>query len=430
MQGGAETYPMTGEIPLTLGNLQKLEYLEMRGNVFRGTNMHVIGSLTKLTHLAFDTPPSWTIPNSFQNFINLEHLYFGIRGGLAWATMGSVGNIPAYFGSYTKLKTLSMPWAGASGPIPATLNNLTNLTVLDLSNNNLTGPMPDLTDIPLTATVNISQNKFNLAGMIPNQAILDIYTPQGTIPMEVIQDNIAGRSIIRAIHGLVDGTANTYKYFREGVEVPGGQANGSFSVHREIRGKYRIEVRNSSFPALVLSTEEVLIEPPLPVTLISFTAKAESGQTKLTWKTTSETTNKGFEIQRSADARKFENIGFVDGNGDTEDDKIYHFTDINPFATTYYRLKQLDYDGKFEYSKVIAVKADKAAFNIYPNPAQTELTVAGNSGIEPVSVLTQTGKLVVTDATLSGGKLNVSNLKEGIYTIKIGEVSKKLLIKR
>ncbi len=266
-QGGAEFYPMTGNIPATLGNLQKLEHLEMRGNVFTGTNMEVIGSLTKLTHLAFDTPPSWTIPNSFQNLINLEHLYFGIAGGWAWSTMGSIGNIPSFFGSYTKLKTLSMPWAGASGPIPASLNNLTNLTVLDLSNNNLTGPMPDLTGIPSTAAVDISDNKFNLAGMIPNQAVLDVYAPQGTIPMDIVQDNIAARSIIRAIHGLVDGTVNTYKFFREGVEVSGGGADGSFSVHRAIRGKYRIEVRNSSLPALVLSTEEVLVEPPLPLLL-------------------------------------------------------------------------------------------------------------------------------------------------------------------
>ena len=181
--------------------------------------------------------------------------------------MGSIGNIPSFFGSYTKLKTLSMPWAGASGPIPASLNNLTNLTVLDLSNNNLTGPMPDLTGIPSTAAVDISDNKFNLAGMIPNQAVLDVYAPQGTIPMDIVQDNIAARSIIRAIHGLVDGTVNTYKFFREGVEVSGGGADGSFSVHRAIRGKYRIEVRNSSLPALVLSTEEVLVEPPLPLLL-------------------------------------------------------------------------------------------------------------------------------------------------------------------
>lgn len=426
-QGGAEFYPMTGEIPLTLGNLQKLEYLEMRGNVFTGTNMHVVGSLTKLTHLAFDTPPSWTIPSSFQNLINLEHLYFGIAGGWAWATMGSVGNIPSYFGSYTKLKTLSMPWAGASGPIPASLNNLTNLTLLDLSNNNLTGPLPDLTGISSTATVDISYNRFNLAGMIPNQAVLDVYAPQGTIPMDVLKDNISGRSVIRAIHG-VNGTLNTYKYFREGVEVSGGDADGSFSVHWAIRGKYRIEVRNSSFPALVLSTEEVLVEPPLPVTLVSFIAKAEAGQNKLIWKTTEETNNKGFEIERSADARTFEKIGFVDGNGDTEDDKTYHFRDLNPFLTTYYRLKQLDYDGKSDYSRVIAVKGEAATLRIFPNPAQDYLSVSGIEQNQHLTIIDRSGRVVLKRQVAEKEQVQIGKLTAGVYTVKIGSQSRKLLI--
>lgn len=427
-QGGAEFYPMTGNIPATLGNLQKLEYLEMRGNVFTGTNMEVIGTLTKLTHLAFDTPPSWTIPNSFQNLINLEHLYFGIAGGWAWSTMGSVGNIPSYFGNFTKLKTLSMPWAGASGPIPASLNNLTNLTVLDLSNNNLTGPMPDLTGIPLTAAVDISRNKFNLAGMIPNLAVLDVYAPQGTIPMDVVEDNIAARSIIRAIHGLADGTVNTYKFFREGVEVSGGGLDGSFSVHRAISGKYRIEVRNSSLPALVLSTEEVLVEPPLPVTLVSFTAKAEAGQNKLVWKTTEETNNKGFEIERSADARTFEKIGFVDGNGDTEDDKTYHFTDLNPLATTYYRLKQLDYDGKSDYSRVISVKGEGAILKIFPNPAQEHLIVSGIGQSQQLTIIDQNGHIVLKRQVADKEQVRIGKLASGIYTVKIGNQSRNLLI--
>jgi hypothetical protein len=430
MQGGAEFYPMTGSIPATLGNLQKLEYLEMRGNVFPGTNMEVIGSLTMLTHLAFDTPPSWTIPNSFQNLINLEHLYFGIRGGWAWATMGSVGNIPSFFGSYTKLKTLSMPWSGASGPIPASLNNLTNLTLLDLSNNNLTGPMPDITGISLTATVNISQNRFNLAGMIPNQAVLDVYAPQATIPMDVLNDNISGRSVIRAIHGLVNGTVNTYKFFREGVEVSGGVADGSFSVYWEIRGKYRIEVRNSSFPALVLSTEEVLVEPPLPVTLISFEGKSENNQTKLTWKTAEETNNKGFEIERSIDARNFMKIGFVDGSGDTKEGQHYHFADLNPYKSGYYRLKQLDYDGEFEYSKVIAVKSEAATLKIFPNPAQDYLSVSGIDPNEQLSIIDQNGRIVLKRQVAEREQVRIGKLASGIYTVKIGNQSRKLLIEK
>lgn len=80
----------------------------------------------------------------------------------------------------------------------------------------------------------------------------------------------------------------------------------------------------------------------LPVRLISFTGQQQGNTVLLNWKTAGEENNAGFEIERSADVRKFEIIGFVDGSGDANEVRKYDFTDPNPFATSYYRLKQID----------------------------------------------------------------------------------------
>lgn len=465
-QGGAEFYPMTGNIPATLGNLQKLEYLEMRGNVFTGTNMEVIGTLTKLTHLAFDTPPSWTIPNSFQNLINLEHLYFGIAGGWAWSTMGSVGNIPSYFGNFTKLKTLSMPWAGASGPIPASLGNLTNLEVLDLHHNYLTGQIPasfsnlakltlldlsdnaltgtipgatkftnltkmdlsnnelesmvpDLSAIPISADVNIANNKISFSGLESNVPYLDTYSPQKDISIIM---GFPGRDLYANAGGMESNCV--FKWYFQGQLIFTGNGDDAFRFEEE--GLYKVEVTNVMVPGLTLKGE--IDATILPVALISFEGKSENNQTKLTWKTTSETNNKGFEIERGADARTFEKIGFVDGSGDTKERQDYHFTDLEPFVVSYYRLKQLDYDGKSDYSRVVSVKGEGAILKIFPNPAQEHLSVSGIGQSQQLTIVDQNGRIVLKRQVADKEQVRIGKLASGIYTVKIGNQSRSLLI--
>lgn len=459
MQGGAEFYPMTGQIPATLGNLQNLEYLEMRGNVFAAANMEVIGSLTKLTHLAFDTPRSWTIPNSYQNLVNLEYLYFDVRGGWSWPELGSVGSIPAYFGNFTKLKTLAMPWAGASGQIPASLGNLTNLEVLDLRHNKLTGqipasfnnltkltlldlsenrlnsPIPNILGIPVSANVKINDNAFNFSGMETNISRLDSYGNQeefkltALIPLRTGALKTArtlGFAWLVAYNAGGTQANNTYKWYKSGVLI--ATTVGSESIYAE-DGIYRVEVTNSLVPGLTLVSENFALVV-MPVTLVSFDGKHENNQNRLTWKTTSETNNKGFEIERSADAGHFETIGFVDGNGDTKESHTYQFTDPSPFGMTYYRLKQLDHDGKFEYSKVVAVKSEAAIVKVYPNPAQEHLTISGISQKQPFSIVDQNGRIVIEGMVTNMQQINIRNLGAGRYVVRVGDESSRLLIHR
>lgn len=110
----------------------------------------------------------------------------------------------------------------------------------------------------------------------------------------------------------------------------------------------------------------------LPVVLISFKGfLTASGNAQLDWRTSQETNNAGFEIQKSTDARTFTPIGWVDGNTTTNEENSYRFTDTDLQTTSYYRLKQMDIDGKFVLSRIVTVIPEKenAEYLLaYPNP--------------------------------------------------------------
>jgi hypothetical protein len=112
----------------------------------------------------------------------------------------------------------------------------------------------------------------------------------------------------------------------------------------------------------------------IPVELISFTAAVENNNVYLKWSTATETNNRGFEVHRSETKGEWMSIGFVAGNGTTTEPKNYSFTDRNITTGKYvYRLKQVDYDGTFEYSNVIEIDVSitPKVFSLeqnYPNP--------------------------------------------------------------
>lgn len=116
----------------------------------------------------------------------------------------------------------------------------------------------------------------------------------------------------------------------------------------------------------------------IPVELISFIVSTDQNSVKLNWKTATELNNYGFEIQRSYSVNNageliWNNIGFIEGNGTTSEVSSYTFNDDKPgTGKISYRLKQLDFDGKFEYSTVIQVDiSTPLEFSLdqnYPNP--------------------------------------------------------------
>ncbi len=112
---------------------------------------------------------------------------------------------------------------------------------------------------------------------------------------------------------------------------------------------------------------------PLPVELIQFTGQLNNvGETELQWTTATEISNDYFTLQRSRNGKDFEWLVDIDAAGTSYENKKYDFVDREPFeGINYYRLKQMDFDQSYTYSKIISVvKEEEVQFSIYPNPTQ------------------------------------------------------------
>ena len=165
---------------------------------------------------------------------------------------------------------------------------------------------------------------------------------------------------------------------------------------------------------------------PLPVTLVAFNGKATQFGNELTWITSSELNNQGFRIERSVNGKEFATIAFINGKGTTNAKQTYNFTDT--FGEAYYRLVQVDFDGKSTPSNVIFV-GSIATINasIAPNPSNgaARLILSGaENEVLTLSVISSNGKVLESlsgsAATLSESFNNLSGqLKAGTYIVKV-----------
>jgi hypothetical protein len=167
----------------------------------------------------------------------------------------------------------------------------------------------------------------------------------------------------------------------------------------------------------------------LPVSLKSFQVNNQVNSNKINWTTSSEVNNKGFEVQRAiGNANDFKTIGFVgtrakDGNSQIEISYSFEDADVKAGQTHYYRLNQIDFDGKSTLSPVRSVKPGsiESNLNVYPNPSQGSVTVntGSTSGKLNIYVLDNTGRTVNQYMGVSTSNTRISNLKKGLYTLKI-----------
>lgn len=162
---------------------------------------------------------------------------------------------------------------------------------------------------------------------------------------------------------------------------------------------------------------------PLPVTLISFKANiTESQQTVLKWATASEKDNDYFVVERSKNASDFELVGKVKGKGTIDLRNDYSFTDESPLkGINYYRLKQVDFDGQYSYTRAESVIKDgDGTISLYPNPTTNILKInfEDTDQIEDATIYDMMGRVV---KTIIGNqdKYEVVNLPQGKYIIQI-----------
>lgn len=401
--------PLPGPLPASLGNLTKLTYLDLS---------------CSLVDLQYRGNMNGAIPATLGNLVNLKHLDL--------SNQVLSGAIPPELGNLTQLEYLNLTGANQfTGGIPASFNNLVNLKTLGLRYSNycgfacygtLSGPIPDLSGIPASASVEIAFNSFNFEGLDLNISRIDFYDNQAKID---INYNIGLKLLTAEAGGII--ANNTYKWYRNNVLIATIVGNKNYDVTED--GTYYATVTNSAVPGLTLTTENEVVTT-LPVTLVSFSVSNEGDQNNLAWKTSFESNSQGFDIERSWNGNNFEKVGFVAGHGDSNRGSDYSFIDRSPLFNSYYRLKQLDFDGRFAYSRVISVKSPDAEIVAYPNPAGDHFYLKNLKEKSEIIVRNPEGKIIGKRVAEPGKPVDTTNLTPGPYTITSPGVVQKIVIRK
>jgi len=221
-----------GNLPSQIGNLTNLEWARLHRNQFTGT-----------------------IPASFQNLVSMVKLE--LNENLF------IGNIPAGLGNLPNLEELQLHQNTFTGDLPNTFSSLTKLKVLTVRNNQFTY-VPNLSLNTSLAELKVQGNRLHFDGIEHNIGIglptLDyIYTPQAKVGVLETHNLYCGEQVILSVS--VGGVNNTYKWFRNGTEIPGA-TNTTLNISSMTSadaGTYHCEIRNTVATALVLTSENKVV---------------------------------------------------------------------------------------------------------------------------------------------------------------------------
>ncbi len=170
---------------------------------------------------------------------------------------------------------------------------------------------------------------------------------------------------------------------------------------------------------------------PTPVTFVDVTAKQKGAGVSVDWSTSQEINNNYFEVERSADGNSgWQTVGHVPGAGNSQVTHQYNAFDANPLSgVSYYRIKQVDRDGKASYSKTVSLRVENAGsrVSVVANPFRGALKVQFSGVAQQVQarLIDITGKQVARESwNVSNGEStqqfsNVSNLQNGIYILSV-----------
>jgi len=231
-------------------------------------------------------------------------------------------------------------------------------------------------------------------------------------------------------------------------------APGIYSFYFSADGYFSQTVNNvivNNFQTTILNVE--LIPNPVPVELVSFTAEVLGNEVQLYWQIATETNNKGFQIERCqkltvSSQSDWKILGFLEGNGTTTQPATYSFADENVNLGNYhYRLKQIDFDGSFEFSNEIEVEVEvPMEFSLeqnYPNSfnpstkIRYELPERSFVTIKVYDVLGEEVATLVNEEKSAGNyevEFDAAGLSSGIYfyTLSTGNFlsTKKMILLR
>ena len=246
---------------------------------------------------------------------------------------------------------------------------------------------PDITDVTWSMTPAIDISGFTDVSLSIDVAESGAWEPENFLVVEYILD---GSSTI-TVESLADDFGS--------LTIAETGINGS-TLRMRVRA-FLGEDESISLDNVIISGNIIL-----PVELVSFSAESNQTGNLLRWATASEINNSHFEIERSQDGQSFTKIGTVAGQGHSNELMQYTYYDKSAFPASYYRLKQVDFNGQFEYSSIRMAQGPQST-SIYPNPVGDQLNVALRN------------PSVITISAMYGKALFHKSLEKGIHRLHI-----------
>jgi hypothetical protein len=318
----------------------------------------------------------------------------------------------------------------------ANLNNWTVIGPLGTANwsaagtSNAGGTAPEL-QMSWTPSFNgVSKIRSSVISLPNNQQInysfnffFDWFAnPSGTVTVAVTYD---GGATSTPIYTQVDATGNVGPLIVTGnFTTP---ASGSQNTQLEIT------FNGNSFNNDNIYWDNVCLQWTVPVELTSFVATSSGADVELNWTTATETNNQGFQVERMSEGGSYEQVGYVAGFGTTTEPKAYSFVDSKLEAGSYtYRLKQIDFNGSYEYSNEVNVDVElPLEYSLeqnYPNPFNPSTTIKYSipeDGFVKLAVYNMLGEEVATIVSnvQKAGRyevnFNAAGLSSGVYVYRI-----------
>lgn len=277
---------------------------------------------------------------------------------------------------------------------------------------------------------------FNSWGAVPN----------GPVASECVTANYATNQALNngywTLNALANSNTGTYDITLHNANYTNMAAPGGFTVMRRSPAGSNPWVLNGAcvLTSTVGATQRTGMDEfgdfataqsssPLPIHLLSFDANVTKEGVMTSWVTATEINNDYFVVERSHNGIEFSKVDIVEGAGNSSVSLSYSLLDKNPgIGIVYYRLKQVDYDGKFSYSDVVAVKIKNnlTGVSIFPNPASQSIQVQFESfGISStLQVLDIVGKEVIHKEVsgktgLQISEIEIKDLPAGAYSVVI-----------
>lgn len=327
-----------------------------------------------------------------------------------------------------------------SGPFSYTWNTSTATKTYPLGKGSLYRPL--VLSLTTPASPAIVAEVFNAA-------------PGGTLTGGIVSQNFYYQTSLLSGTAATGGTAQiNFNTATDGVSNTAtlgvGQASTASGAYTNIGNSVNTATNVTSnsynpasgnFLALVSTSGNTL-----PVKWASFTATKNTDASILRWSTASEINNSHFEVQRSADGKSFEAIGKVKGTGNSSKTMSYSFSDKDAATskTTYYRLKQVDFDGKSEFSRTVSIvntTAKAGIGNTLPNPFSSDLNITVNATVAAsatIIIMDMIGKThhTSTEQLQAGANtinVNTTDMPDGIYFVRVsynGETFTQKIVKK